>query len=165
MRKPTFCTCENKDADQLRGYREADLCLCFRFIDSTIPLLYMSEISSLLPSSLAVQPGLCRPGRKPECWFSHETAQLCYRSGLTFDCISCLFYLKRMISTMFLILKSYNFQIEGLTGTESGRENFSIRRSIATTSAMTRLLNSRSHCPCLRLKYWNKNNRNSNRHI
>ena len=21
---------ENKDADQLRGYREADLCLCFR---------------------------------------------------------------------------------------------------------------------------------------
>ena len=55
MRKPTFCICENKDADQLRGnrepdlrgYREADLRgnrqtdqrLCFRYIDSTIPLL------------------------------------------------------------------------------------------------------------------------------
>ena len=24
MRKPTFCICENKDADQLRGNREAD---------------------------------------------------------------------------------------------------------------------------------------------
>ena len=28
MRKPTICICENKDADQLRGYREADLRLC-----------------------------------------------------------------------------------------------------------------------------------------
>ena len=25
MRKPFFCICENKDADQLRGNREADL--------------------------------------------------------------------------------------------------------------------------------------------
>ena len=39
MRKPTFCICENKDADQLRGNREADQRLCFRYIDSTIPLL------------------------------------------------------------------------------------------------------------------------------
>ena len=31
MRKTTFCICENKEADQLRG--------CFRYIDSTIPLL------------------------------------------------------------------------------------------------------------------------------
>ena len=29
MRKPIFCKCENKDADQLRGYREADQRLCF----------------------------------------------------------------------------------------------------------------------------------------
>ena len=47
MRKPTFCICENKDADQLRGHREADLRLCFRYIDSAIPLLSKSEISSL----------------------------------------------------------------------------------------------------------------------
>ena len=60
MRKPTFCICENKDADQLRGNREADQRLCFRYIASTIPLLSKSEISSLLPSSKAVQPGLCR---------------------------------------------------------------------------------------------------------
>ena len=60
MRKPTFCICENKGADQLRGNREADQRLCFRYIDSMIPLLSKSEISSLLPSSVAVQPGLCR---------------------------------------------------------------------------------------------------------
>ena len=30
MRKPDFCICENKDADQLRGNREADQHLCFR---------------------------------------------------------------------------------------------------------------------------------------
>ena len=60
MRKPTFCICENKDADQLRGNREADQRLCFRYTDSTIPLLSKSEISSLSPSSVAVQPGLCQ---------------------------------------------------------------------------------------------------------
>ena len=47
MRKPTFCICENKDADQLHGNREADQRLCFRYIDSTIPLLFKYEISSL----------------------------------------------------------------------------------------------------------------------
>ena len=47
MRKPAFCICENKDADQLRGNREADQRLCFHYMDSTIPLLSKSEISSL----------------------------------------------------------------------------------------------------------------------
>ena len=47
MRKPVFCICENKDADQLRGNREADQRLCFRYIDSTILLLPKYEISSL----------------------------------------------------------------------------------------------------------------------
>ena len=60
MRKPDFCICENKDADQLRGNREADQRLCFRFTDSTIPLLPKSEISSLLAFSVVVQPGLCQ---------------------------------------------------------------------------------------------------------
>ena len=37
---------ENKGADQLRSNREADLRLCFRYSDSTIPPLLKSEISS-----------------------------------------------------------------------------------------------------------------------
>ena len=59
MRKPDFCICENKDADQLRGNSEADQRLCFRYTDSTIPLLPIAEISSLLLSSVTVQPSLC----------------------------------------------------------------------------------------------------------
>ena len=59
MRKPDFCICENKDADQLRGNREADQRLCFRNTDSTIPPLHKYEISSLYPSSVAVQSDLC----------------------------------------------------------------------------------------------------------
>ena len=46
MRKLDFCIYKNKDADQLRGNREADQCLYFHYIDSTISLLPKSEISS-----------------------------------------------------------------------------------------------------------------------
>ena len=60
VRKPAFCICENKDTDQLHSKREADQHLCFRYIYSMIPLLSKSEISSLQPSSVVVQPGLCR---------------------------------------------------------------------------------------------------------
>ena len=60
MRKPTICFCETKDADQLRGNRDADQRLCFRYMDSTIPLLSKSKISSLLPSSVTGQARLCQ---------------------------------------------------------------------------------------------------------
>ena len=50
-----FCICKNKDADQLRGNREADQRLCLRYMDNTIPLLPRSEISSLWPSSMHVE--------------------------------------------------------------------------------------------------------------
>ena len=59
VRKPAFCICENKDADQLRSNCAADKRLCFRYTDNTIPLPPKSEISSLYTSSVAVQPGLC----------------------------------------------------------------------------------------------------------
>ena len=62
MRKPTFCTCENKDAAQLRSNCEAYQRLCFSYTDNTIPLLSKSKISS----SVLVQLGLCWT-----CWFSH----------------------------------------------------------------------------------------------
>ena len=47
VRKPAIFICENKDADQLRGNGEADQRLCFRYRDSTIPLLPKFELSSL----------------------------------------------------------------------------------------------------------------------
>ena len=42
MRKKGICICENKDTDQLSGNCEVDQCLCFRYTDSTIPLLLKS---------------------------------------------------------------------------------------------------------------------------
>ena len=47
VRIPAFCICKNKNADQLRGKREADQRLCFRYSDSAIPQLPKPEISSL----------------------------------------------------------------------------------------------------------------------
>ena len=45
--KTGFGIWENKDADQLRGNREADQRHWFHYTDSTIPLLPKSKISSL----------------------------------------------------------------------------------------------------------------------
>ena len=47
VRKPAFCICENKDADQLHSNCAADQRLCFRYIDSSLPLLSKSKISRL----------------------------------------------------------------------------------------------------------------------
>ena len=81
IRKPASCIWGNKDADQLRGNREADQRLCFRYTGSTIPLLPKSEISSLKSSSVVVQPGLCRT------W--SETPKTCFlTTRLIFHCIS-----------------------------------------------------------------------------
>ena len=54
MRKPDFRICENEDADQLRGNREADQRLCFRYTDSHLLWLY---------SPVCVGPG--RKTRRP----------------------------------------------------------------------------------------------------
>ena len=87
MRKQKFCICQNKDADQLRGYREADQHLCFRYRDSLIPLLSKSEISSLLPSSVAVQPGLCRTRSETRMLvFSQRGSYNCF-CGQFFQCL------------------------------------------------------------------------------
>ena len=66
MGKPKICIGENKDADQLRSNCEADQRPCFRYTDSTIPLLSKSKISSLLPSSVTIQLGLCRTWSEPK---------------------------------------------------------------------------------------------------
>ena len=60
MGKRTICIGENKGADHLRSNCEADQRLCFRYSDSTVPLLLKSKISSFLLFYVLVQPGLCR---------------------------------------------------------------------------------------------------------
>ena len=95
MRKSDFRICENKDADQLRGNREADQRLCFRYTDSTIPLLPKSEISSFKPSSVAVPSGLCRTWSETpkigflttrlKYWYLYEFITFILRSQLLFE--------------------------------------------------------------------------------
>ena len=75
MRKPAVHISENKD--------EADQRFCFRYMDITIHLLSKYEISSLQPSSVAVEPGLCGTwSETPKTGFL--TTRLIY-----FDRMSC----------------------------------------------------------------------------
>ena len=68
VRKPTICIGENKDADQLRGNREADQRLCFRYLN---PKFQASG------SFLCLYRLVCvGPVRKPHCWFFHEAAHI-----------------------------------------------------------------------------------------
>ena len=80
MGKPTICIGENKDADQLRGSREADQRLCFRIVQF---LFYLTPKFQASSSFLCLYRPVCvGPVRKPHCWFSHEAAHLqdCQRS-------------------------------------------------------------------------------------
>ena len=72
MRKPAFCLCKNKDADQLRGNREADQRLCFRYTESTIirnfePLAIFCGCTARFLSNLV---------GNPEDRFSHNEAHM-----------------------------------------------------------------------------------------
>ena len=89
--KPTICICENKDADQLRGNREADQRLCFRYTDSILPLLFKSEISSFQPASVTAQPDLCRT--------CSETTLLVYPRGGSFS--GALYFLSRLVFELY----------------------------------------------------------------
>ena len=64
MRKPAFCICENKDADQLRGNRKADQRLCFCYIVRSLYFLYTKFQASSHPVWLHSRVGV-RPGWKP----------------------------------------------------------------------------------------------------
>ena len=72
MGKPTICIGENKGADQLRSYCEADQRLCFRYTDRTIPLLSKSKIIFCDCTARFVSDLV----RNPNCWFSHAQAQI-----------------------------------------------------------------------------------------
>ena len=85
MRKPFFeYICENKDADQLRSNPDADQRLCFRYTDSTIPLLAKSEFQASSHLLLLHSPVCVGPGRKPEDRFSHNEAHIKKVCGLAY---------------------------------------------------------------------------------
>ena len=65
MRKPAFCICENKGADQLRGNRESDQRLVFA--TRIVQPLYFHNTKVPASSHLMwlYSPICVRPGRKP----------------------------------------------------------------------------------------------------
>ena len=75
MGKPTICIGENKDADQLRGYK---LVSAFVFATRIVQFLFYLNPKFQAPSSFLwlYRPVCVGPGRKPHCWFSHEAAHI-----------------------------------------------------------------------------------------
>ena len=74
MRKPAFCICKNKDADQLRGNREADQRLCFalQIVQSIFFLDLKFQASNHILSQYSLDGNL-------EDRFSHNEAQFVIR--------------------------------------------------------------------------------------
>ena len=115
MRKPTICICENKDADQLRGNREADQRLCFLYTDSTLLLLFKSEISSFQSASVTVQPDLCRT-----C--SETTLSVFSRGGSYFLYVTTL--IMQYFPTIFMGIPQKSFQNKFMIGVPGRRSLF-----------------------------------------
>ena len=97
VRKPMFCICENKDADQLRGNREADQRLCFRYLDSTIPLL---------PKSKNFQPLAIFSGCT--AWFTSDLVKIQIVGFLTRGLINMLLICYKNINRSFLCYKPHH---------------------------------------------------------
>ena len=96
MRKPAFCICKNKDADQLRGNRKADQRLCFRYTDPSTflirnfkPLAIFSGCTTRFVSDVV---------GNPEDRFSQNDAQL--RSTLHLVC----FFWKRYLTIYYIVI-------------------------------------------------------------
>ena len=65
MRKPAFCICENKDADQLHGIRKADQRLCFAFWKVQYHYFLNSKFQASSHLLWLYNPVCVGPGRKP----------------------------------------------------------------------------------------------------
>ena len=93
MRKLFFCICENKDADQLLGYGEADQHLCFRYLDSTIPLLPKPQNFKPLAIFCDCTAWFVSDQvRNPEDRFSHNEAHINMNIRLGYDKELILFW-------------------------------------------------------------------------
>ena len=118
MRKTAFCIYENKTANQLRNACAADQRHCFRFIDSTTPLLPKSEISGISPSPVVDSPVCAGPGRKPrrQGFFSRRCSFDVYKRDHNV-CITRCLYIPRATQTHFL--KQQNRGARWLSGRAS----------------------------------------------
>ena len=126
MGKPTICICKNKDADLLRGNREAKLISAFVFATWIVQFLfYLNPKFQASSSVLCLYRPVCvGPVQKPHCWFSHEAA-LIFLSKMTmnYNChsvycrlpVTCIVLITKTcpcnIQRYFLALKIDHFQL------------------------------------------------------
>ena len=78
MGKPTISIGENKGADQLRSNCEADQRFCFRYMDSTIPLLsnFIQNFKNLACFCECTGWFVSGLVGTPKCWFCHTQAHI-----------------------------------------------------------------------------------------
>ena len=76
MRKPVYAICEQQNADQPAHQRSLISAFVVRCLDSIIPLVSISKISSLYLASLAVQDGLCLTWSQTPKTFSRDEAHI-----------------------------------------------------------------------------------------
>ena len=75
MRKPV-AICEQQRRRSVCASAQSDQHLCFRCLDSIIPFISISKISSLWLASVAAQAGLSYLVENPEDRFSRDEARM-----------------------------------------------------------------------------------------
>ena len=61
MRKPVYAICAKQRRRSACAFAQSEQCLCFHWLGSIIPLVSISEISSVYLASVAAQAGLSLP--------------------------------------------------------------------------------------------------------
>ena len=104
--------CENKDANQLRGNREADQRLCFRYMASTIPLLPKFKIFKPLAIFCDCTARFVSDlVRNPEDRFSRNEAQIKPRVFFSFLwCTSCFQSNEKVVRYSFFVIRHSFFR-------------------------------------------------------
>ena len=100
VRKPAFYICENKDADQLRGKREDDQRLCFRYIESKIQIRNSKPLAIFYDCTAQFVSDMVENTRDR---FSHDAAHI-VKQGFT----SVITYIICLICA----LKHYQYLLE-----------------------------------------------------
>ena len=137
MRKPASCIYDNKDADQLRGKREAEQRLCFRYTDSTIPSYLNPKFRPLAILCGCTARFVWDLVGNPEDRFSHSEAQMspnirkhpiCIcdkRRKLAAHVIRALVFAAKIVKSLYILYLGMFTSSESITSVREERANLS----------------------------------------
>ena len=111
IRKPSFCICKNKDADQLHSNCAADQRHCFHYIDKIVQSLYFlnpkfqaSSHFLWLHSPVCVGPG------NPEDRFSRDAAKMSLNTRKPFCGLSIMSDTNQAVYSLKRWLENFGFK-------------------------------------------------------